>query len=321
MRADRLLASLLLLQRHGRLSARVLAERLEVSERTVHRDMEALSMAGVPVYAERGRRGGWALAEDYRTDLTGLSEPELRGLVIAAAPSVLADLGLGAAAQRALEKVVATLPEPRRRTLEAARGHLHVDPAGWRRQDEAVPSVPLLDSALRAGRRVAFRYERAGDPSPVARVVDPLGLVVKGSTWYLVARVGEDVRTYRASRIADVRVLDEPAEPPPDFDLATYWAGSRAAFVAELPRYDGRLRVSPEALGRIRFGWRWGRIESEGEPDADGWVEVAVRWDTADVAVDYVLGLGPLADVLEPAELRDRVIAAARALLERATAR
>ena len=133
MRADRLLSILLLLQAHGRLSARSLAERLEVSERTVHRDMEALAMAGVPVWAQTGRNGGWALTEDYRTDLTGLTEAELRSLVVAGAPGVLNGLGLGEAFDRAITKVLATLPAARRETATAARGYLHVDPSGWRR--------------------------------------------------------------------------------------------------------------------------------------------------------------------------------------------
>src|SRR5688500_7781355 len=142
MRADRLLSILMLLQAHGRLPARALAERLEVSERTVHRDMESLSMAGVPVYAERGRHGGWSLAEAYRTDLTGLTETELRSVVVSTLPGVLADLGLGDAAERALLKLLAALPEARRRTAEAARGYLHIDPSGWRRTEEAAPLLP-----------------------------------------------------------------------------------------------------------------------------------------------------------------------------------
>src|SRR5688572_14934512 len=139
MRADRLLSILLLLQANGRMSAPALAERLEVSERTVHRDMEALGQAGVPVFAERGRNGGWALLDPYRTDLTGLTESELRSLVIASAPGVLADLGLGEAADRALIKLLSGLPEARRRAAESARGYLYIDPTGWRRPEEAAP--------------------------------------------------------------------------------------------------------------------------------------------------------------------------------------
>src|SRR3712207_1410562 len=218
VRADRLLSILLLLQAHGRMSARVLAERLEVSERTIERDLEALSIAGVPVFALRGRRGGWALPDDYRTNLTGLTEAELRSLLVASVPAVLADLGLGEAADRAIAKLIATLPESRRVSADHARSYIHVDPTGWRRQDEAVPHLHALETALRLRRRIRFRYERAGDQGSVERTGDPLGLVAKGSAWYLVAHVEGQTRTYRASRVREVVMLDEAAVPPDGFD-------------------------------------------------------------------------------------------------------
>jgi predicted DNA-binding transcriptional regulator YafY len=321
MRADRLLAGLLLLQAHGRLPAREIAERLEVSERTVHRDMEALAMAGVPVYAERGRNGGWALDEDYRTDLTGLTEAELRSVVVATMPGVLADLGLAEAADRALLKLLAGLPAARRRAAEAPRAYLHIDPSGWRRPDESAPFLPMLDLALRTGRRVRITYERATDRSVVERDVDPLGLVAKGSTWYLVALVEGATRTYRASRLRDVRVLEEPADRPADLDLAEVWGRSQAEFRAALPRYDATIRYAPEAMPRVRLGWRFARLESEAPPDPDGWVACRIRADSIEVAIECALGLGVLAEVVEPAELRDRVRDAAAAVVHRDAAR
>ncbi len=317
MRADRLLSILLLLQAHGRLSARKLAARLEVSERTILRDMDALSIAGVPVYAERGRHGGWALTDAYRTDLTGLTESELRSVILATAPAVLRDLGLGEAADRALGKLLAALPESRRRQAEAARAYLHVDPTGWRRTEDAAPLLPDVENALRLGRRIAMTYERAFDPTIVERVVDPLGLVAKGSTWYVIAAVEDQLRTYRASRLRSVRILDEPARRPADFDLATWWAGSRAEYEALLPVFRAVVRISPAALPRARWGWRFGRLEEEAPPAAEGWVTARLRFDTLDVAVDAVLGLGADAVVVEPSALRERVLAAARALVER----
>ena len=317
MRADRLISILLLLQAEGRLSARAIAERLEVSERTIDRDMEALSMAGVPVYAERGRLGGWALTDEYRTDLTGLTDPELRSVILATAPSVLADLGLGEAAERALAKLLAALPASRRREAQAARTYLHVDPAGWRRRDDAAPFLPTLEEALRAGRRVAMTYERAFDESTVDREVDPLGLVAKGSAWYFVAAVGDQIRTYRASRIRDVRMLDVPVQRPAGFDLATWWAGSRAEYEAMLPTFRALVRVAPAALERARWGWRFGRIEEELPADADGWIPCRLRFDTIEVALDAVVGLGPDAEVLEPDELRKRVDGVLRRLVAR----
>lgn len=318
MRADRLLSILLLLQGHGRLPAAQLAERLEVSQRTISRDMEALSMAGVPVYAERGRHGGWVLAEDYRTDLTGLSEPELRSLVIGATPRILADLGLGEAADRAVVKVLAALPDARRHAAESARGHLHIDPTGWRRSDEAAPSVALLDEALRRRRRVSMAYERS-DGSVVERLVDPHGLVAKGSTWYLVAAVEGELRTYRASRIRDATITDEPSQLLADFELAAYWQRSEAEFRAALPRFHATLRVSPDGLGKLRMGWwRFARVEEAWEPDTDGWIRCRIRTDTIEVAVDCLMGLGASAEVVEPGALRTAVIDEANAVLARA---
>jgi predicted DNA-binding transcriptional regulator YafY len=318
VRADRLLSILLLLQAHGRLPARELADRLEVSERTILRDMDALSTAGVPVYAERGRRGGWQLTDDYRTDLTGLTESELRSVMLSPAPAILADLGLRDAAERAREKLLAGLPAARRERAEAARGYLHVDPSGWRRPQDAAPALPILEEALRLGRRVAMTYRRAFEETSVEREADGLGLVAKGASWYFVAAVGDQVRTYRASRIEQARILDEPARRPSDFDLAAWWAGSRAEYEKLLPTFHAVVRIAPDAVPRARWGWRFGRIEEELPPDPDGWVPCRLRFDTLDVAIEGVLGLGPDADVVEPPELRQRVLAAARALAARA---
>jgi predicted DNA-binding transcriptional regulator YafY len=319
MRADRLLSILLLLQGHGRMSAPALAERLEVSERTVHRDMEALSQAGVPVFAERGRKGGWALLDPYRTDLTGLTESELRSLVIASAPGVLADLGLGEAADRALIKLLSGLPEARRRAAESARGYLYIDPTGWRRPEEAAPFLPTIELALRTGRQIAISYERAYDETVVDRIADPLGLVAKGAVWYLAALVDGNARTYRASRLRAVTILDEPAERPVDFDLAAFWTQSSADFRAALPVHRVVLRVSPEAMSRIRLGWRFASLESERE-EADGWISCTIRADSEDIAVECVLSLGGEAEVIEPVEIRDRAMERARGLLARADA-
>ena len=320
MRADRLLSILLLLQEHGRLSARRLAERLEVSERTVHRDMEALAMAGVPVWAQTGRHGGWELAEGYRTDLTGLSEGELRSLVLAGASSQLRHLGVGDDLDRAVTKVLAALPETRRAAARSVGSYLHVDPAGWRRPDDAVPWLPTLEAALRERRRVVLRYERASDGTTVERTAEPLGLVVKGSTWYLVASVDGASRTYRVARLRDVQVLDEPATRPPDFDLGAAWRTSQEAFRQALPQATWTMRVAPEVIGRVRLGWRFASIVEELPAGPDGWITVRCRGDGLPVAIECTLGLGPDAVAVEPAELVAAVAERARAVAERAGA-
>ncbi len=306
MRADRLLSILLLLQTHRRMTAGELARRLEVSERTIYRDMDSLSAAGVPVYMERGSGGGCLLPEGYRTNLTGLSETEIQSLFLATPARLLADLGLRQAAEGALIKLLAALPSVSRRDAEYARQRIHVDSAGWHRSGEVVASLPALQEAIWQERKVRFTYQR-GDGASAERLVDPLGLVAKGRVWYLVAATDGDIRTYRVSRVRDACATDEPCARPDGFDLAAYWERSSADFVAALPRYPVTLRVPTDLLPHITGTLPPGRIEQAGEPDADGWVIMRVRFDIEEEAAGYAFRFGTQLEVLEPAALRDRM--------------
>lgn len=310
MRADRLLSILLVLQVNRRITARELAKRLEVSERTIHRDMESLSAAGIPVYAERGTGGGWSLLEEYRTNLTGLNEPEIQALFLSGPTRLLADLGLHKASEAALIKLLAALPTMYRREAEYARQRIYIDVTGWNRSEEAVPVLPALQEAIWQERRMELDYARA-DGSAVERLVDPLGLVAKGSVWYLVAAVDGDIRTYRVSRVQGARMTDEPCVRPAGFDVAAYWKQSTVDFKANLPRYPTILRVDPEALEWMRNSFRATRIEQADPPDEQGWIKVAMRFDVEEEACQYILGFGPRIEVLEPEALRDKVIQAA----------
>jgi predicted DNA-binding transcriptional regulator YafY len=296
------------------MTARALAQRLEVSERTVHRDMEALGAAGVPVYAQRGAGGGWVLPETYRTNLTGLTETETQALFVATPPGLLADLGLEKASDAALVKLLAALPAFARRDAEYARQRIHVDAGGWRRGEEAVPCLPTLQEAIWRERKVRLAYRR-GDGDAVERLVDPLGLVAKGSRWYLVAGVAGEPRTYRVSRVQAAAITDEPCIRPPDFDLAAYWARSSAEFVAALPRYPATVRIAPEGLPRVWIPGSYAQVEQVGEPEADGWRTLQLLLETEEDACSYVLGFGARMAVLAPAELRERVVRAAREIV------
>jgi predicted DNA-binding transcriptional regulator YafY len=250
MRADRLLSILLLLQVHRRVTARELAKRLEVSERTVLRDMDALSGAGVPVMAERGAGGGWSLVEGYQTKLTGLSAAEIQSLFLARPPRLMADLGLKLEADAAMIKLQASLPAASRQHADFARQRVLVDSRGWRDPAESVACLPVLLDALWRQRQVRFVYSRVlGEPGE--RTADPLGLVAKGSTWYLVASVDGEPRTYRVSRIRDAAILDRPATRLAGFDLAAYWERSAAEFREKLPRYYATFRASPAVMNTI----------------------------------------------------------------------
>lgn len=308
MRADRLLSIVLLLQVNRRLTARELAEKLEVSERTILRDMEALSLAGIPVVAERGAGGGWSLMEGYRTDLTGLSETEVQALFLTGPARVLADLRLDKAAEAALLKLLAGLPSIFRRGADSARRRIHVDVAGWRSPEDAVPHLPTLQEAVWRERKLALRYQKGpGEQAVVERVVDPLGLVAKGSLWYLAAAVEGQIRCYRVSRVLDARILDEPATFPEDFDLAAWWERSSAELKAAMPRYHATVRVHPGVLPRLRYALRFARVEKMGEPGKDGWTAVEIRFQFEEEAAEYVLSFGSGIEVLEPPELRERV--------------
>jgi predicted DNA-binding transcriptional regulator YafY len=302
MRADRLLSILLILQTQGQATSRELARRLEVSERTVHRDMEALTAAGVPVYAERGSRGGWRLLEEYRTQLTGLTESEILALFALKPPHLLADLGLGRAAENALLKLLAALPAPRRKGAEYARERLLVDGSG---REEPVPWLPLLQAAVWEERRVRLHYPSGGGP-PAERLVDPLGLVVRGQAWYLVARRGDDLRTYRVSRIAHAELLLERFSRPPGFDLERHWRQARSEFQASLPVYPVQARVEQRAFERFGLVGRWARLE-HAEPEGEGWLRAHIRFEVEEDALAWALSLSGRVEVLEPAALRQKV--------------
>jgi len=316
MRADRLLSIVLLLQTHGQLTSRTLAERLEVSERTIHRDMEALSFSGIPVVAERGSTGGWSLLGEYRTNLTGLNEAEIQSLFVTQPPKLLDDLKLKKASEGALLKLLAALPVMYRQGAERARRRIYIDTSGWSRPEEAVPLLPVLQEAIWSERKLRFTYQRGPGCDEVEREVDPLGLVAKGSAWYLVARVGEDVRSYRISRISSATVMDQSCAIPADFELGAFWEQSTTTFKANLPKYVAQFRVAPEVFPRLRFAGRFARVGETVETDSDGWLRVSVRFDVEEMACEYALGFGPNLEVLEPRSLREKVIAAAQQVLE-----
>lgn len=315
MRADRLLSIMLLLQVRRRMTSRELAERLEVSERTIHRDMESLSAAGVPVIAVRGAGGGWTLPEGYQTNLTGLNQDEIKALFLTGPSRLLSDLGLHDAAEGASIKLLAALPSAHRRDASFIRQRIHLDAAGWSQPEERSSALPVLQDALWRDRRAYLTYQRDGGEN-VERLVDPLGLVAKGSIWYLLAAVEGEIRTYRVSRVRSARVADEPCRRPEDFDLAAHWAQASRDFIANLPRYPARVRVAPEIIPRLRLAGRFARVESVGPPAVDGWSEAEIRFETLEEAREYVLGFGGHIEVLEPAELRQVVIQEALAVLQ-----
>jgi predicted DNA-binding transcriptional regulator YafY len=318
MRADRLLSIMLLLQTYRRMTAHDLADRLEVSERTIHRDMESLSAAGVPVVAERGIGGGWSLMGEYRTNLTGLNEAEIQALFLARSPRLLDDLGLSKAAEAAFIKLFATVPPSMRRDAESASQRIHVDGAGWNQSAESVPHLPLLQEAVWKNRAVRFRYQRGAD-CEVERVVDPLGLVAKGGAWYLVAAIDGDIRNYRISRVIDAEMTDQIFVRPETFDLVAHWRQSAVEFKSKLPRYPVTVRVHPEAVNKMYIMGRFSRVESVDPPDQadeDGWRRASICFHFEDDACECLLGFADQIEVLEPWELRRKLVDRAQSVVE-----
>jgi predicted DNA-binding transcriptional regulator YafY len=310
MRADRLISIVLLLQANGRMTAETLASRLEVSQRTILRDMDALSTAGVPVVAERGTGGGWRLIDGYETKLTGLTPAEIRSLFLARPPALLAELGLKEAADAAWLKLRAALPVGVREQAEFVRQRLLIDSRNWRDSAEPLTSLPVILESLWSARRLKFLYEKAGGESS-EREVDPLGLVARANRWYLVAGKGDERRTYRVSRIRSPEILSERASRPADFDLAAYWEASTNRFREHLPRYDATFLVTQRALPWACYrSWRIVEQAPAGER-----VRLSLRFDAPEEARQFALALGAEVEVLEPRELRDYVIASASAIL------
>jgi predicted DNA-binding transcriptional regulator YafY len=304
MRASRLLSILLLLQTRGRMTAQALADEFEVSVRTVYRDVDQLSAAGVPVYADRGRAGGFQLLDGYRTRLTGLTPLEAEALFLSGLPGPAADLGLGDVMAQAQLKLLAALPN---RAGHVAQ-RFHLDPVGWFRGAERTDLLPVL---AWNNRRIRIRYESWTDV--VERELEPLGLALKAGVWYVVAQPGDGAggkpRTYRVAAIETLALTDETFERPKTFDLAAYWTAWARDFEARIQRGEAVLRLSPAGVKRLSLlsaAANEMAARTASSPDADGWLTVTIPIEVTslDHAAAEILRLGVEAQVLGPPPLR-----------------
>lgn len=314
VRSSRLLDLMLRLQGSRGSTAAALADGLGVSVRTVYRDVAALQAAGVPLYTESGPGGGVRLLDGWQSKLSGMTELETSALMLLGMPGLADDLGLGEEAAAAEAKLLGAMPLPLRVGAQVWRSRLHVDAPGWFEKDSRTPQLVDVAKATLDGRRLRIEYRRAG--ATAVRTLDPLGLVAKAGVWYLVAAHRGKVLSYRVSRIGRAEILDVPAVRPDDFDLASWWADSTAAFDRSLLRYPCRVRLSPAAWRALPavVGTEAARV-SPGPPDADGWVEVDLRLEAEDVAVHQLTALGGGVEVLAPATLRAGLRATAQRML------
>lgn len=312
MRAARLINLVLLLQARGTLTAAELARELEVSERTVYRDVLALSAAGVPVYAEQGRSGGYRLLGGYRTRLTGLSHAEAEALFLAGVPGPARDMGLAEPVRTVRRKVLAALPPGLREASERAGQRFHLDAPGWFADPEPPPLLTPLARAVWQDQTVALRYRRTAE---VTRTVEPYGLVLKNGVWYLVGKVGPDMRSYRVDRVSAAEPTGDTFDRDAAFDLTSFWAARAEEFVRQMLRDVITVRISPDGLRALRHVAEPPAVReaaaAAGEPDPDGWIRTRLPVESLDVAYTYLLALGPEAEVLDPPELRTRVAGAA----------
>lgn len=314
MLASRLLSILMLLQTRGRMSARELADEFEVAVRTIHRDIDQLSAAGIPVYAERGRSGGFRLRDGYRTMLTGLSESEAESLFLAGIPGPAAQLGLSDVLFTARLKLLAALPPDLQRGAERIAERFHLDPGGWFHSVDQLPSLPTVARAVWSERMLKLRYRRGGETDARPRRLAPLGLVLKGGVWYLVAQSGKSIRTYRAANIRDAEICEESFARPKHFDLAAHWEASVREYEAGVYHAHADVRLSPKGVYLLEMLGPYVMAAAErtaGKPDRNGWVRCTLPLESIGFGVRELLRLGTEVVVLGPPELRAQLAATA----------
>jgi predicted DNA-binding transcriptional regulator YafY len=320
MRASRLVNVLLLLQTRSRMTAGELAEELEVSVRTIYRDVEALAEAGVPIYAERGPHGGVRLVDGYRTRLTGLTADEAEAVFLSGLPGPAAELGLGTVVAAARLKVMAALPPELRARASRVAERFHLDAPGWFQTSESLPFLETLAAAVWDNRTIVMRYRRGERGGVVERHVDPFGLVLKGGVWYLVGRTDGDFRTYRVSRVEQVDLITDRFERPDDFNLAEHWEASTEAYERSIERVPVTIRLAPEKLDAFA-GLAGSRIMAAStrlpDPERPDLVRLRVSFDWIDEAVGAVLRLGADVEVVEPEWLRASILHAAQEIVAR----
>jgi predicted DNA-binding transcriptional regulator YafY len=314
MRADRLVSIVLLLQTRGKLTTKTLATELEVSQRTILRDLDALTTAGIPIYADGGHGGGVALDENYRLSLTGLKEAEVRSLFVSSNSRLLSEIGLGEAAEGAQLKLLAALPLAHQSAVELIRQRIHIDPLWWWHDSQQLPFWEALQQAVYEDRCIQTIYENSSG-NRTERTLEPYSLVAKSSIWYLIARHDAGFRTYRVSRFQSISLLETTFHRQPDFDLPIYWQEHLQEFTENLSEYRFTLEI---AADRVNF-LQWiipGRYQLVAIPEDHEYVVVHLHLESVDLARMLIFGLGASVRMIEPPELREAVLKTAQEVID-----
>jgi predicted DNA-binding transcriptional regulator YafY len=318
VRASRLVSLLLLLQTRGRMTAQRLADELEVSVRTIYRDVESLHSAGIPLYGDAGHAGGYQLLDGYRTRLTGLTTEEAETLFLTGLPGPAAELGLGTVVAATKLKLTAALPPELRDRAGRLQERFHLDAPNWYHDGDETPQLTAAAGAVWNQHRLRVLYRRWKAPQQVVRTLDPYGLVLKAGRWYVVAASEGHPRTYRVSQILELDVLDETFERPADFDLSAYWQTYLTDFESRRHSTEAVVRLSPSAMESLPNMMGTVAVQSikdtSSEPDAEGWIRATVPIESVEYAVGDFLRFGAGLEVLEPPELRQRLTETTAAL-------
>jgi predicted DNA-binding transcriptional regulator YafY len=299
----------MLLQTKGGMTADILAAELEVSVRTIYRDLTALSASGVPVYCDRGPGGGVRLVEEYRTTLTGLTPDETRALFMMSVPAPLARLGVGQELKAAMLKLSASLPDSRRSDEARARQRIHLDSSWWFQEEEPLPCLQTIQEAIWNDRKLWMSY-RSNFGAKVEQVVEPYGLVAKANLWHMVYTWKGIIRVVRVSQVETAQVMAETFFRPADFDLPTFWEKWCANYEST-PPFVARVRASPQIQENLRYylDERFRNLlDREAHPDPDGWVTLDLPFESFSIARNRLLGMGRAVEVLEPESLRKSII-------------
>ncbi|MBM7542792.1 helix-turn-helix transcriptional regulator [Amphibacillus cookii] len=315
MRADRLMNIMILLQSKGKMTAKELSNDLEVSDRTILRDMDALTNAGIPIVSERGKEGGWRLLDNFRSKLSGLTVDDMKTLFLLPPEEILKDLGLNNLPLDTRQKLLANIPDTYRDEAQTIWERIYIDSGTWRQSKENVSALNTVQQAVYDSKKMKIYYEQA-DGEQKERLVEPLGLVAKGDKWYLVALRDGELRNYRVSRIHNAKIKSETFRRPLNFNLVAYWERSKVAFVQNLPKYDVQVEIHPEIMKRIKFTGKFVQVIKTDKPNEYNWISATLRFNDKQEAIEYILGFANKIKVVSPKDLPDKVVSLAMSVID-----